>query len=164
MPNDQAVPLNVFWKTTRMYRCMHDFSWPVKNKYAFYVDGEYECSLPPGRYRLVVRKGILRHIEDEWITIEADKRLQKDVTLRTWRDLAAEGWYSGDVHVHIRREKADNSAILKHMTAEDVNVANMSQMGNSAAVEAVGQPPVGDLQQLAAQDVAAGEQRVLENR
>ena len=130
IPNEQAVPLNIFYYTAYWYECPRDFTWPVKNHYAFYIRGQYTCDLPAGQYELVVRKGIEYHIAHETLTIESGKTLEHTVTLKRWGDLGAEGWYSGDVHVHVRRSPEDNEKIMALVQAEDLHLANMTQMGN----------------------------------
>ncbi|MEM9257629.1 MAG: CehA/McbA family metallohydrolase [Pseudomonadota bacterium] len=45
--------------------------------------------------------------------------------LDRWTDLPAAGWYSGDVHIHIEREREDNDTIMEFLKAEDVHVSNL---------------------------------------
>jgi len=129
-PNDNAVPINVFYQTLRMYNCRTDHAWPAKNTYAFYTYGRYECELAAGKYELVARKGLEYRMAHEWLTIEPGRTLKHTVTLNKWRDMSAEGWYSGDTHVHIGRTRQQNKDVMAQIKAEDLNVANCSQMGN----------------------------------
>src|SRR5262249_7700135 len=44
----------------------------------------------------------------------------------------SQGWYSGDGHIHYARESAeDDQSLLLVTEAEDLNVGNILQMGNS---------------------------------
>jgi len=133
-PNENAVPINVFCRTLRMYNCRNDKTWPVKNTYAFYTNGKYECELTTGRYELVVRKGIEYRMVHGWVRIQPGKTLEHTVTLKHWRDMSAEGWYSGDTHAHIGRTREQNQAVMAQIQAEDLNVANCAQVGNVADV------------------------------
>jgi hypothetical protein len=50
-----------------------------------------------------------------------------------WRDLPAEGWWSGDAHIHIARGDGGDQAALTIARAEDLHVANLLAMGNIGA-------------------------------
>lgn len=96
----QHGPTDIFWKDHVVCRGRQDFS------------------LPPGRYRYAVERG------PEWESLRGDVELKagerRTVTLHPERlvDLAAEGWYSGDLHVH----RPPNDMPL-HLEAEQLNVA-----------------------------------------
>jgi len=131
LPNEQAVPINLFYRTVRMDRSRIDHTWPSSNKYIFYIDGEYERRLRPGKYRLIAKKGIEYRFVDQWITIESGKTLNHDIVLEHWVNMAERGWYSGDVHVHIaRKTPQENRAVWQLIQAEGLNLAGLSQMGN----------------------------------
>ena len=77
----------------------------------------WSTELPPGRYTLTIERG------KEWkpLTreIEVGKEpLELEFSLERWVNMAAEGWFSGETHVH--RTLADLPNI---MLAEDLNVA-----------------------------------------
>ena len=99
----------------------------VTEDYYFHTDGTFSVTLPPGEAQLEVWRGfeytpVSRTVEvraGEWTTVE--------VELNRWVDMAAEGWYSGDNHIHpnygghYRITPLD----LRHKAqAEDLNVAN----------------------------------------
>jgi len=128
--HSNAVPINVFYRTTNMYNCRKDTSWPIANTYVFWVDGEYECELAPGWYRLIVRKGLEYYVAEHWFHIEAGQTTDHVVTLKRWINMPEKGWYSGDCHCHIGRTREQNEAILAQCAGEDLNVTNLSQMGN----------------------------------
>ncbi|UCD30100.1 MAG: CehA/McbA family metallohydrolase [Planctomycetota bacterium] len=128
--DSNAVPINVFYRTLKMFNCRQDTTWPIANTYAFWTYGEYECELPAGKYQIIVRKGIEYYLVEEWITIEAGKTLEHTVKLKQWVNMAEKGWYSGDCHVHIGRTPEQNSAVMAQCRGEDLNVSNLAQMGN----------------------------------
>ena len=65
--------------------------------------------------------------------MEAGETLAKTVRLAAWADQPAAGWYSGDVHIHSpRRDATDERAMQLQAQAEDLNVANLLEMGNIA--------------------------------
>ncbi len=77
----------------------------------------WTAELPPGRYTLTIERG------KEWkpLTREIEvgnETLDLELPLERWVNMAAEGWFSGETHVH--RTLADLPNI---MLAEDLNVA-----------------------------------------
>jgi len=125
-----AVPINVFYRTLGMYDCRGDTTWPVKNTYAFWTYGEYECSLPAGKYQLIVRKGLEYYLVNEWFTVEPGKTTEHTVQLKRWINMPQKGWYAGDCHCHIGRTREQNPAVLAQCEGEDLNISNLSQMGD----------------------------------
>ncbi len=77
----------------------------------------WTAELPPGRYTLTIERG------KEWkpLTREIEvgrEMLDLELPLERWVNMASEGWFSGETHVH--RSLADLPNI---MLAEDLNVA-----------------------------------------
>jgi len=91
---------------------------PYERDEHFTVDGEFEISLPPGKVSILVEKG------KEYRSISANIVLRKgedqhvDCELYRWINMADQGWYSGDLHLH---RPLDDMAHL--ILAEDLNVA-----------------------------------------
>jgi hypothetical protein len=104
--------------------------WPHSNRYFFYMDGEYEASLPEGSYSLIVSKGPEYELVSRQFEIRAGEVTAIDILLERWTDMPDRGWYSGDDHVHMIRNEEDNASISAIMQAEDVHVTNVLQMGN----------------------------------
>jgi hypothetical protein len=133
IPSDEAVEIKKFDDRSRTYLLRAETAWPVENKLVFYVDGRYRARLPAGGYRLVASRGIEYRMIDERITISAGETLAKTVELVRWFDQPSRGWYSGDVHIHSpRRDASDERAMQSQAQAEDLNVANLLEMGNVA--------------------------------
>lgn len=105
-------------------------AWPAPGGYAFYVDGRYTAAVPPGEYRLVVMKGPEYRVLDRTLRVESGATATLRASLERWADAPAAGWYSGDVHVHVTRARADNPVVLAQMRAEDLHVTNVLQMAN----------------------------------
>ncbi len=80
--------------------------------------GSIELDLPPGRYNLVIERGKEYLPHHEIIAVPPTGRLDWHVQLRRWVNMAARGWYSGDMHLH--RPLNDMAVILK---SEDLNTA-----------------------------------------
>lgn len=125
------------WTSTRV-RSQYPFfgsSWfrsqHPKDAACFFAEGEFRVELPPGRYRLDVRKGL------EFVPVARDVALAaaartEPVKLSRWVDMAARGWYSGDGHVHAERtSRAVTETILRWARAEDVRLVNVLLMGDA---------------------------------
>src|SRR5688572_14262245 len=77
----------------------------------------FHVELAPGRYTIMVARGKEFLPEKREVTV-APGMPKLTFQLRRWSDLAKEGWYSGDTHVH--RAPAELANV---MLAEDLNVA-----------------------------------------
>jgi hypothetical protein len=135
LPNVQAIPFRKFTtrrdKSTSAIRFGGNRLWPVANRSAFYINGRYEARLPAGEYTLVVAKGPEYRVTTRAVTIDAEDTTTVEVKLARWTDMRAEGWYSGDAHIHYKREnESDDKNLLLVTQAEDLQVANTLQMGN----------------------------------
>jgi catechol 2,3-dioxygenase-like lactoylglutathione lyase family enzyme len=71
-----------------------------KEPAAYFVSQPFSITLPPGKYRLGVFRGFEYLPVYQEFTIVAGQTLQRDVQLARWIDMAKQGWYSGDPHVH----------------------------------------------------------------
>ncbi len=99
----------------------------VKGAAFFHADGSFEARCG-GKARVRAVRGIEYEPEDVEIEIRADGREERTIRLRRWSHMAADGWYSGDVHVHLHYggeyELTPTDAALVQR-AEDVNFMNM---------------------------------------
>jgi hypothetical protein len=103
---------------------------PFTQTTQFYTTGSSTVTLPPGKYRLRVFRGIEYKVASRTVEIAAGKTESLTVPLVRWIDLQALGWYSADDHLHISRPvKELNPLLSKWMQAEDINVANLLQFG-----------------------------------
>ncbi|MCG8467618.1 MAG: hypothetical protein MJB57_05320, partial [Gemmatimonadetes bacterium] len=95
--------------------------------YYFHTDGSFSVTLPAGPTRLEVWRGFEYEPVERTVEIEPGEWTSIDVELERWIDMAADGWYSGDNHIHpnygghyfITPMDLRNKA-----RAEDLNVAN----------------------------------------
>ena len=120
------------WLT--LEEALSELSKEVENPFTgttqFYCTGASEISLPPGTYGVKVYKGIEYRASLGELEITADQRVQREVRLTRWINMAEKGWYSADDHLQISRPvEGVNPYISKMMQAEDVNVSNLLQFG-----------------------------------
>lgn len=105
---------------------------PQSNNKHFYSDGTSTLSLPRGRYRWRVLKGNEYRIAAGAFDVGDGASNDQKIKPMRWCDMAGQGWYSSESHLHIARPTADvNPSISQWMQAEDLHVVNLLQNGNS---------------------------------
>ena len=132
LPSDRALRVHRFTDEIRLLRVNARTFWPSDNRLAFYVDGSYEARLPAGAYELVVTRGPEYRSHRSTIEIRPDETTAVTVPLQRYADLPADGWFSGDSHVHLMRDRPADDAVWGQIAAEDLYVANLLEMGNIA--------------------------------
>lgn len=133
LPSDEAVQLRTYNGPSRIIALRADATpWSAKNHSVFYVGGSYHATLPQGSYELVVSKGPEYRIAHQNFVVKGGQARSIGVSLERWTNMADKGWYSGDDHIHYARESAlDDHNLLLFTEAEDLNLGNTLQMGNS---------------------------------
>lgn len=136
LPEKEALPVTHFSDISRTVALrLGGMPWPEQNRFAFYVDGSYRARLPVGKYKLIVARGLEYKIIQKTFEIKSEKETFLPIKLSRWIDMADNGWYSGEVHIHRRRvDVQDDLNIRRLIQAENLNVANLLQMGNIGAV------------------------------
>lgn len=95
------------------------------------VNSPVEMPIPAGDWTVKILRGL------EYTPIEQDVRVEADTWTRTrwepkrWTDMAQQGWYSGDDHVHARLMSGEDARkLLAYTRAVDINVSNILEMGD----------------------------------
>jgi len=103
---------------------------PYSGTTQFYADGSVRVRLPAGSYSVRATKGIEYKRAGDTIVVEEGQLTRFDLDLVRWIDLAREGWYGADDHLHIPRPHPRfDPRIATWMEAEGLHVANLLQMG-----------------------------------
>jgi len=98
---------------------------------AYFVSQHFTITLPAGKWRLAVARGIETLPVFEEFSIAPNQVIERRIELKRWVDMPRLGWYSGDDHVHYPRLKPEHSEFLMTWAqAEDVHVANILRMGD----------------------------------
>jgi hypothetical protein len=134
LASDQSLMLQRFADDLRMLSVNERTFWPSSNRQAFYVDGNYEAKLPVGSYELVATRGLEFKAWRGTVEVKKDQTAQTTVVLERYADLPAQGWWSGDAHIHVTRDEAADPTIWGFVAAEDVYVGNLLEMGNIATL------------------------------
>ncbi len=130
LPSDRALSIHRFTDEIRLLRVNARTFWPSSNRLVFYVDGSYEARLPAGTYELAVTRGPEYQSHRRTIEIRQNETTSVTVPLQRYADLPAGGWFSGDSHVHLARERPEDDAVWGQIAGEDLYVANLLEMGN----------------------------------
>lgn len=98
---------------------------------AYFVPGGFSISLPPGKWRLAVARGVEFLPLFEEFEIQAGQTRVRKIKLERWVNMPQRGWYSGDDHVHHPRMRPEHDEMLMTWArAEDVHVMNILRMGD----------------------------------
>ena len=93
-------------------------NWPNMDRHFTTVGNTFTIHLPPGLAVLTLKRGKEYKPVVEEVYITAGETTIHEFMLSRWINMAADGWYSGDMHVH-RSLRNLSSLVL----AEDLNVA-----------------------------------------
>ncbi len=122
---DSRTSVNVRFRASRR------FPNPQTGTDQFYSTGRSTLSLPPGRYRLRIWKGLEYRSVSQQLQVPPGERIQRSFELTRWVDMPGRGWYGADDHVHLPRPTPEaNAGIHQWMAAEDIHVANLLQLGD----------------------------------
>jgi hypothetical protein len=103
---------------------------PYTETTQFYADGSVRVMLPAGGYSIRATKGIEYERASDTIIVESGRVTRFELDLERWIDLAGEGWYGADDHLHIPRPHPRfDTGLATWMEAEGLHVANLLQMG-----------------------------------
>ncbi|MCW5553999.1 MAG: CehA/McbA family metallohydrolase [Verrucomicrobiae bacterium] len=95
------------------------------------VPGPFDMTLPPGDWRIGVRRGVEHELVFEEVTIKSGETLERTYRPGRWVDMRQRGWWSGDDHVHGRiLSDADARNLMAWIQAEDIHLANIVKMGD----------------------------------
>jgi hypothetical protein len=114
----------------QMYEGLSDYPF-WQEPAAYFVSQPFSITVPVGKWRLAVERGI------EYLPVYAEFEIRtgetrtEKVELRRWVEMAKQGWYSGDDHVHFPRLKPEqNEFLMTWARAEDVHLCNILRMGD----------------------------------
>ena len=104
--------------------------------YYYYSRGEHEIWLPEGSATLEALRGFEYGPAKRTVEISAGQTSSATLDLRRLVNMAKEGWYSGDVHVHVNYsydEFLTPRDVRLQILGEDLNVPNLVVANRSGA-------------------------------
>ncbi len=105
-----------------------DYAQPFAGDSYFHTTGNFAAELPVGAAAIEVVKGMEYLPVRTTIEVTAGGRQALEVRLQRTANLAADGWYSGDVHVHANlfaEKRITLPDVLLVAKAEDLNIVNL---------------------------------------
>ena len=99
-----------------------------KLDYYFFTDGSFSVKVPPGKCTVEVRKGYEYSPAQRVFHLNRREEVAADIYLSRWINMAREGWYSGDTHIHFERTGQNDEILLTLTSARDVRYAFILSM------------------------------------
>jgi hypothetical protein len=130
LPSADALVVHRYADETRLMSVSQRLLWPSVHRLAFYANGTYESDVPAGRYELVATKGPEYRVFKGAVDVTPGQTAVASVTLQRYIDQPSRGWFSGDTHLHLMRDRVDDVGVWGLVAAEDVHVGNLLEMGN----------------------------------
>lgn len=93
----------------------------------FHTDGSFELRVPPGPLAIEALKGFEYKVAKTSIDVAAGGTVEAKLALQRLVDMPAQGWYSGDTHIHDLhqgRYGLTHRDLVRQLVAEDIRVAN----------------------------------------
>jgi TolB protein len=127
----RPLPSRIYLRASDGRSYFPDGSFPrvanVGEDYYFHTDGGFTVTTPVGQVGIEVWRGFEYEPVRRTVEVRAGEWTTVDVEMTRWIDMAGDGWYSGDNHIHpnygghyfIQPIDLRNKA-----QAEDLNVAN----------------------------------------
>ena len=91
----------------------------------FHARGSATLTLPPGRYTVLATRGLEWAPVTRTVTVTAGATASERIRLERLADLPAQGWWSGDMHVHMNyggHYRNDPARLRAQAEAEDLHV------------------------------------------
>ncbi|GIS80842.1 MAG: hypothetical protein CM1200mP14_24080 [Gammaproteobacteria bacterium] len=99
----------------------------VTEDYYFHTDGSFSVNMPVGEATLEVWRGFEYEPVKRTFDVRPGEWTSIEVEMSRWIDMASEGWYSGDNHIHPNyggHYFVQPMDLRNKAQAEDLNVAN----------------------------------------
>ena len=129
--NGQLLPSRIYLEGSDGRSYFPDGSYPrvlsVTEEYYFHTDGGFSVTLPVGEAELEVWRGFEYEPVRTSVDVRAGEWTTVDVEIERWIDMASQGWYSGDNHIHPNyggHYFVQPIDLRNKARAEDLNVAN----------------------------------------
>jgi hypothetical protein len=88
--------------------------------YYFFTAGSFSVRVPPGRCKVEVSKGYEYFPVQRVLNLGEKEETEVVIYLQRWTDMAKQGWYSGDLHIHLERTGSNDDTILALTSAKDI--------------------------------------------
>ena len=125
----------------------------------FYADGTFEIDVPPGPTIVTLERGFEHSLASESIDLAAGETRELTLSSKRFFDMKADGWVSGDTHIHWVTNAWNVDLPLEHLSlvqkAEDLRVVNNLTLLHRTTVDAFVKPsqaPMGPIRNFCNDD------------
>jgi len=125
----------------------------------FYADGTFEIDVPPGPTIVTLERGFEHSLASESIDLAAGETRELTLSSKRFVDMKADGWVSGDTHIHWVTNAWNVDLPLEHLSlvqkAEDLRVVNNLTLLHRTTVDAFVKPsqaPMGPIRNFCNDD------------
>ncbi len=91
--------------------------------YYFFTDGSFSVRVPSGTCTVEVRRGYEYTPTQQTFRLRKNQTEKATIYLKRWIDMAKQGWYSGDTHIHFERTGRNDDTLLTLTSARDIRYA-----------------------------------------
>ena len=100
----------------------------VSETHYFHTTGEFDVQVPAGKLDIEALRGFEYTLASASVDVKSGATSPVTITLRRMVDPPAEGWYSGDTHVHDLHQGRfglTHRTLFEQSLAEDLHVSNV---------------------------------------
>ncbi len=94
-----------------------------KLNYYFFTDGSFSVRVPAGTCTVEVRRGYEYTPTQKTFHLAKNQKAKATIYLKRWIDMAKQGWYSGDTHIHFERTGSNDHTLFTLTSARDIRYA-----------------------------------------
>jgi len=133
--NDGAQePENHLLQDFSLRRAANRHKGPIRFRdldYYFFTAGSFSIKVPPGRCRIEVSKGYEYLPVEQILNLGKGETRETVVYIKRWIDMVKEGWYSGDLHLHLDRTGSNENTIFALTSAKDIKYGYILSMNTN---------------------------------
>jgi len=99
--------------------------------YYFFTTGSFSVQVPPGRCKVEVSKGYEYVPVQRVLTLDEKENSDVVIYIHRWIDMTKQGWYSGDLHLHLERTGSNDDTIFALTSAKDIKYGFLLSMNTN---------------------------------
>jgi hypothetical protein len=96
--------------------------------YYFFTTGSFSVRVPPGRCKIEVSKGYEYFPVQKIVHLDEKETSDLVIFMNRWTDMTKQGWYSGDLHLHLERNGSNDDTIFALTSAKDIKYGFLLSM------------------------------------